>query len=76
MSCARSAQKFCGKENNKIMKDKMRYEQPMTLFSYVISRLPLCALPTSIHPKEPIHALKLFFATAVWLVSLKHTNTL
>ena len=55
MLSARSAQKFGGKKKN--MKDKMGYEQPMTLFFYVNSRLPLGALPTSIHPKKPIHGL-------------------
>ena len=40
------------------------------------SRLPLGTLPSSIHQKKPIHGLKLFFATAVWLVSPKRANTL
>ena len=43
MSCARSAQIFGEKNKNK---DKMGYEQPMTLFSYVHSRLPLGTLPS------------------------------
>ena len=73
----RVMQKICGKENNKIMKfkDKMGYEQPITLFSHVNSRLPLGALPNLIQSKKPIHGLKLIFATAVWLILLKHANT-
>ena len=54
----------------------MGYEQPMTLFPYMYCRLPLGALPSSIHPKKPIHGPELLFATAVWLVSLKRANTL
>ena len=59
MSCARSVQKFGGKENNikNNTKEQMGYEQPVTPFSYVYSRLPLGALPSSIKPKKPIHGL-------------------
>ena len=39
----------------------MRYdhdhEQPMTLFSYVYSKLPLGMLSCSIHPNKPIVGL-------------------
>ena len=52
----------------------MGYEQPMTLFSYVNSRLTLAALPSSIHQMKSIHGLQLFFAVAVWLVSPKRSN--
>ena len=45
MSSARSAQIFGGKENKNNMKRQMGYEQPMTLFSYEHSRLPLGTWP-------------------------------
>ena len=75
--CARSVQNFSGKNQNKNnMKRPFGVRQPMLLFSYVYSRLALGALPSSKRWKKPINGLQLFFAAAVWLVSLKRTNTL
>ena len=56
MSCARSAQKFCGKENNiktnKNMKRTNGVRAAYDAFSYVYFRLPLGALLSLINTSK------------------------
>ena len=75
-SCTRSMQKFSGKEKKK--NNMKRTNVVRAAYAALLLLVPLLALdvlPSSICWKKPIHSLQLFFRTAVWLASPKHTNT-
>ena len=75
MSCARSAQKFCGKNKNN-MKRLNGVREAYDAFHLRALQVAFGCTAVFNTSKEAYLLLLIVLCTAVWLVSLKHANTL